>query len=103
MAWGRSATSRGYGGRTGSTRVVIRPSLLFLILIVSDSETLRARDGIGVTRRWPMRVESFREAPARWCRPNQDYVQGGRLTTRVGGSGSDVRSLEAPIVQVTDG
>ena len=51
----------------------------------------------------PMRVESFAAATARWCRPDQfpEFRAGG---SRLGwGSGSDARSLEAPIVQVTDG
>ncbi len=51
-----------------------------------------------------MRVESFRDGTGTMVPPGSGPgVQGGRLTIRIGGSGSDARSLEAPIVQVTDG
>ncbi len=51
-----------------------------------------------------MRVESFRDGSGTMVPPRSGLgVQAGRLTTRIGGPGSDAGSLEAPIVQVTDG
>ena len=51
-----------------------------------------------------MRVESFRDGDGTMVPPRSGpRVQAGRLTTRIGGPGSDAGSLEAPIVQVTDG
>jgi hypothetical protein len=64
------------------------------------------RAGIGVTRRWLIRVESFRDrggtmvprdgAAAMMPPGSVSGVQGGSLTARMG-SGRDARSLEAPI------
>jgi hypothetical protein len=56
-----------------------------------------------------MRVESFRDGAGTIVPPGTGpRVQAGRLTIKrltikMDDSGSDARSLEAPIVQVTDG
>src|SRR5580693_599246 len=46
---------------------------------VRGSARYEPRDRIGVTRRWPIRVESSATAPARWCRPGSgpEFRPGG--------------------------